>query len=81
MQAMAFVLSLCAEADAFIAASFRSEFAMGALLAFLVFGPMFDIKLLLMYRLIVRGWAVAVLAVLLTALTFVYAWSFSWVWP
>lgn len=44
MMALAFVLSLCSSADAFVASSFRSTFSNGSLVAFLVFGPMFDIK-------------------------------------
>ncbi|MBM7605317.1 uncharacterized membrane protein YraQ (UPF0718 family) [Metabacillus crassostreae] len=44
MMVFAFVLSLCSEADAFIAASFGNTFAPGALLAFLVYGPMLDLK-------------------------------------
>ncbi|TCP28973.1 hypothetical protein EV207_1136 [Scopulibacillus darangshiensis] len=45
---LAFILSLCSEADAFIASSFRGTFATGPLVAFLVFGAMVDIKNLLM---------------------------------
>jgi len=48
MMALAFVLSLCSEADAFIASSFQNTFSFGALTAFLVFGPMLDIKNTLM---------------------------------
>jgi uncharacterized membrane protein YraQ (UPF0718 family) len=48
MMALAFILSLCSEADAFIASSFRTTFATGSLLAFLVFGPMVDMKNLMM---------------------------------
>jgi uncharacterized membrane protein YraQ (UPF0718 family) len=44
MMGLAFVLSLCSSADAFVASSFRSTFSNGSLVAFLVFGPMFDIK-------------------------------------
>lgn len=44
MIAFAYVISICSEADAFVAATFASTFAPGALLAFLVFGPMSDIK-------------------------------------
>ncbi|MFC4775195.1 permease [Paenibacillus sp. GCM10023252] len=44
MMGLAYTMSLCSEADAFIAASFRSTFSTGALSAFLVFGPMLDIK-------------------------------------
>lgn len=49
MMATAVVLSLCAEADAFVAASFTG-FSVPALMGFLVLGPMLDLKLLLMYR-------------------------------
>ncbi|MBK8092044.1 MAG: permease [Verrucomicrobiaceae bacterium] len=45
---IAMVLSLCSTSDAFIAAPMAS-FSMAAKLAFLVFGPMMDIKLLFMY--------------------------------
>jgi uncharacterized protein len=48
MMALAFVLSLCSEADAFIASSFQSTFSFSALTAFLVYGPMIDIKNTLM---------------------------------
>lgn len=48
MMALAFILSLCSEADAFIAASFRGTFSTSSLVAFLLIGPMVDIKNLLM---------------------------------
>ena len=41
---LAVVLSICSEADAFVAASFTS-FSLTARLAFLVVGPMVDLKL------------------------------------
>jgi uncharacterized membrane protein YraQ (UPF0718 family) len=44
----AFVLSLCSEADAFVAVSFI-QFPTSSQLAFLVFGPILDIKLALLY--------------------------------
>ena len=48
MIVLAFILSLCSEADAFIAASFRGTFGSSALTAFLVFGAMVDVKNLIM---------------------------------
>ncbi|WP_238883457.1 permease [Clostridium sp. YIM B02551] len=45
---LAFILSVCSEADAFIAASFIGQFTTGSILAFLIFGPMLDIKNTLM---------------------------------
>ncbi|CAM4347094.1 permease [Paenibacillus tarimensis] len=48
MMAFAFILSICSTSDAFIAASFTGTFSAGPLLAFLVFGPMIDLKNTLM---------------------------------
>ena len=48
MMLLAFLLSLCSESDAFVAASFV-QFGLGAQLAFLVFGPMVDTKLMFLY--------------------------------
>jgi uncharacterized protein len=71
MMATAFILSLCAEADAFVAASF-TQFSIAAQMAFLVFGPMFDIKLFLMYRLVFRTGFIIFIAFALTLLTLIY---------
>ncbi|MGG3471210.1 permease [Neobacillus pocheonensis] len=48
MMALAFILSICSEADAFVAASFRNTFSQSSIVTFLVFGAMVDIKNLLM---------------------------------
>ena len=44
MMGLAFFLSLCSEADAFIGASFSSIFPSTSILGFLIFGPMIDLK-------------------------------------
>jgi uncharacterized protein len=49
MMLLAALLSICSTVDAFIALSFVSFTSPGAILAFLVFGPMVDIKSTLMY--------------------------------
>ena len=72
MMLAAFIFSLCAEADAFVAASF-SEYSMPAQLAFLVYGPMFDIKLFLMYRLVFRFPFILALAGAMSVLVLLYA--------
>jgi len=48
LMSLSFILSLCSEADAFVAVSFI-QFPLGPQLAFLVFGPILDIKLALLY--------------------------------
>lgn len=46
--ALAFLLSVCSETDAFIARTFVGQFTSGSIIAFLIFGPMIDIKNTLM---------------------------------
>jgi len=52
MMALAFILSLCSTSDAFIAA--QMLFSAAARQAFLVFGPMMDVKLVFMYAIVFR---------------------------
>jgi len=49
LQVMAFVLSVCSTVDAFLALSFVNTFTTGAIIVFLVFGPMVDIKSTMMF--------------------------------
>ncbi|HEX4084348.1 MAG TPA: permease, partial [Chthoniobacteraceae bacterium] len=62
MMVLAFALALCSSTDAFIAVSFRM-FPPAAKLAFLVFGPIFDTKLVFLYSAVFRRWFVATLAI------------------
>ncbi|PTM57618.1 permease [Desmospora activa] len=48
MMGLAFGMSLCSSADAFVAASFRTAMGPAPLLAFMVYGPMLDLKNVLM---------------------------------
>jgi uncharacterized protein len=49
LTALAVILSVCSTVDAFIALAFVSSFTTGSILAFLVYGPMVDIKSTLMF--------------------------------
>jgi uncharacterized membrane protein YraQ (UPF0718 family) len=75
LMAMAVALSLCSEADAFVAVSFTA-FPLGSQLAFLVLGPAVDAKLAVLYgvtfrdRFVLRLLAVAMPIVLAGALVF-----------
>ncbi len=73
MMGLGYVFSLCSEADAFIAASFASTFSKSSLLAFLVFGPMIDLKNTLMLFHVFRApfvlMLIAVVASLVLAVT------------
>lgn len=48
MMIMAFLLSLCSSSDAVIARSFASNIPSGAIMGFMVFGPMMDVKNVIM---------------------------------
>jgi len=72
MMALAFVLSLCSEADAFIGASFRNVFPTTAILAFLVYGPMIDLKNTIMLLSVFKARFVFVLFILITSIVFLF---------
>lgn len=72
MMAMAFVLSLCSAADAFVATSF-TQFTLASRMAFLVMGPMVDIKLLAMYNGFLSRKATVFIFGLASLLAFLYA--------
>lgn len=61
MMLAAVALALCSTTDAFIAATSFPGFPMTAKLAFLVFGPMFDLKLYWLYGLLFRRRVVVLL--------------------
>lgn len=50
MLLLAFVVSICANVDAFFALSFANTFTAGSIVSFLVFGPMIDIKMLALLK-------------------------------
>jgi uncharacterized protein len=79
MMTLAFVLSICSTVDAFVSLAFVTTFLPGAVFAFLVFGPMVDIKNLVLFRQVFRPRAVAYLVVLPLLLTAVFAITYN-VW-
>jgi hypothetical protein len=67
LAALAFVMSLCSTTDAIVALSFANPingFTTGSILTFLTFGPMVDIKSLLMYLTVFRRKTVLYMAIL-----------------
>ncbi len=70
MMALAVLLSLCSQADAFVAASF-STFPLASRLGFLCLGPMLDLKLFLMWRQVFTPRLVRLLALVPAAIVFV----------
>ncbi|MGQ7518580.1 permease [Streptococcus suis] len=73
MMLLAFLLSLCSEADAFIGASLLSSFGFAPVMAFLVIGPMVDIKNLLMMKDYFKGKFIAGFIITITLVILGYS--------
>ncbi|HEM4070200.1 TPA: permease [Streptococcus suis] len=73
MMLLAFLLSLCSEADAFIGASLLSSFGFAPVMAFLVIGPMVDVKNLLMMKHYFKGKFIAVFIITITLVILGYS--------
>ncbi len=71
MMILAVLLNLCSEADAFIAAAFRGVVPQVAQMAFLVIGPMLDLKLILMYSTMFRWRLIFFIGTTVFSLTFI----------
>jgi len=70
MLALAVILSICSTVDAFVVLGFASTFSSGAILAFLIFGPMVDIKTTFMYLSVFKKRSVIYLILLPFAMSF-----------
>lgn len=73
MMVLALVVSICSTVDSFFALSFASVFTSGSLLAFLVFGPMIDLKGVGLMLSIFKPRAVFYLFALAAQLTFLFS--------
>lgn len=71
MMVLAYGLSICSEADAFVASSFSATFIPASLTAFLLYGPMTDIKNTLMMLACFKAKFVAIWLALITVMVFV----------
>lgn len=71
MMIFAYLISLCSEADAFIAKTFLGVFSPSAIMAFLVLGPMIDIKNTIMMIGIYKKSFIFKLLFLIFSLTFI----------
>ena len=71
MMGLGFVLSLCSTSDAFVAQSLQTIFTKSSLVGFMVFGPMINIKGILMMLAVFRSKFVILLCALVTILVFI----------
>lgn len=76
MMILAILLSICSEADAFVAASFQT-FSSASKLAFVAIGPMVDLKLIGMYAITFTRKIFISLIVGPCVLIFIFSWLFS----
>ena len=72
MMMLAGLISICSTVDSFFALSFAATFTSGSLLAFLVFGPMFDLKSIGLMLSIFKPKAIFYIFALATQLTFLF---------
>lgn len=72
MMLLAGSISICSTVDSFFALSFAATFTSGSLLAFLVFGPMFDLKSIGLMLSIFKPKAIIYLLAIATQLTFLF---------
>ncbi len=79
MMAMAVVLCLCSEADAFVAASY-TQLPPAAKLAFLTLGPMLDLKLYFMYTRVFRPRLIWTIFIASAVQVFLYTVAFHYLW-
>ena len=70
---LAFLLSLCSEADAFIGSSLLSSFGLAPVLAFLVIGPMLDINNILMMKNYLKARFISQFITIVTLVVLVYS--------
>ncbi len=74
MMGLAYVLSLCSEADAFIARTFVGQFSSGSIMAFMLYGPIMDVKNTLM---LLEGFKPK-FVLRLNLVAFIVCFSFAW---
>ncbi len=73
MMLLAFLLSICSSVDAFVVAGLGAGLGMGPMLAFLVFGPVVNLKSAPLYFRLFSVPAVVLMALLVTQLAFISA--------
>ena len=79
MMGLAIVITLCSEADAFVAANFIT-LRPAAKLAFLVLGPMLDFKLIFMYRRVFRPRLMYTIIAAVVVQVFLYSLTTHLIW-
>lgn len=78
MMLLAAIVSICSTVDSFFVLSFSSTFTSASLIAFLVFGPMIDIKAIGLMLSIFKPRIIAYLMIIAAQLTFIFTLGYSY---
>lgn len=79
MMILAVVVSICSTVDSFFVLSFASTFTTASLVAFLVFGPMIDIKAIGLMLSIFKPRMIIYLMVIIAQLTFILTLAYNYI--
>lgn len=79
MMLLGFIISICSNVDAFFALAYAGIFRYGALLAFMLAGPLIDIKILAMLRSTFRPKAIGIIVLGVVTLTAIIGIGLSYV--
>jgi uncharacterized protein len=80
MLVLAFVISICSSVDAFFALAYANTFSLGSIVAFLVAGPMVDIKMLSLMKTTYTTRVLVLVSATVMTLTFLAGLGLSYVW-
>ena len=80
MLILAFVISICSSVDAFFALAYVNTFSLGSIMAFLVAGPMVDIKMIALMKTTFTYRTIAVMAGTVLTTAFALGVALSYVW-
>lgn len=78
MMLLAVIISICSTVDSFFALSFASTFTTSSLLAFLIFGPMIDLKSVGLLLSIFKPRMIAYILILAAQMTFIATLSYNY---
>jgi hypothetical protein len=74
---LAVVISVCSTVDAFIALGFAQQFSASAIISFLIYGPMIDIKAISMLTTTFKPKVIAMIVGLVTLFTYLIGLSLA----
>ena len=77
MMILGFILSICSTVDAFFALSYITNFTLGSLLAFLIFAPLVDIKMIALMRTTFRASTIVKISLAIAIVSIIVGYSYN----